>query len=82
VPFFKADYEYILCHDLMSFIERSFAELNPLTAFSSSPHIEVMTSKLEACRQGKIRRLIVNLPPRSLSRNADYLCQLRTGPGR
>lgn len=70
MPFFKADYEYILRHDLMSFIERSFVELNPQTAFSSSPHIEVMTSKLEACRQGKIRRLIVNLPPRSLKSHA------------
>jgi predicted phage terminase large subunit-like protein len=29
-------------------------------------HIEVMAAKLEACRQGKIRRLIINIPPRHL----------------
>ena len=59
------------CHviyrnDLMSFIERSFLELNPTTHFSSSPYLELMASKLDLCRQGKLRRLIINLPPRSL----------------
>jgi predicted phage terminase large subunit-like protein len=65
-----AEYEFILRQDLMSFIERSFYELNPQTVFSASPHIEVLASKLEACRQGKIKRLIVNLPPRSLKSHA------------
>ena len=54
----------------MSFVERSFYELNPETNFSKSPHIEVMASRLEACRQGKTRRLIVNQPPRSLKSQA------------
>src|ERR1700676_3951055 len=61
-----AEYGFVLRRDLMSFIERSFYELNPQTSFSKSPHIEVMASRLEACRQGKTRRLIVNQPPRSL----------------
>jgi predicted phage terminase large subunit-like protein len=65
-----ADYEFILRNDLTSFIERSFSELNPQTAFLPSPHIEMMASRLEACRQGKTRRLIVNLPPRSLKSHA------------
>jgi predicted phage terminase large subunit-like protein len=65
-----AEYEFILRRDLMSFIERSFYELNPQTVFSASPHIEVLASKLEACRQGRIKRLIVNLPPRSLKSHA------------
>ena len=50
----------------MSFIERSFYELNPQTRLLSSPHIEVIATKLEACRRGEIRRLIINLPPRHL----------------
>ncbi len=54
----------------MSFIERSFCELNPQTAFSKSPHIEVLASRLENCRQGKTKRLVVNLPPRSLKSHA------------
>jgi predicted phage terminase large subunit-like protein len=61
-----AEYEFILRRDLMSFIERAFYELNPQTPFISGPHIEMMAAKLEACRQGKIRRLIINVPPRNL----------------
>lgn len=62
----KDEYLYVLRHDLVSFIERAFYELNPQAAFSLAPHIEVMAAKLEGCRQGKIRRLIINVPPRSL----------------
>jgi hypothetical protein len=29
-------------------------------------HLEVIAAKLTAVRQGKIRRLIINLPPRHL----------------
>ena len=65
-----ADYTHILRNDLMTFAERSFYELNAQTNFISSPHIELLASKLEACRAGKIRRLIVNLPPRSLKSHA------------
>jgi len=61
-----SDYEYILRHDPMSFIERCFYELNPQTAFSSSLHIEAIAEKLEACRLGRIKRLIINIPPRHL----------------
>jgi len=65
-----AEYEFILRQDLMSFIERSFYELNSQTIFSASPHIEMLASKLDACRQGTTRRLIINLPPRSLKSHA------------
>jgi predicted phage terminase large subunit-like protein len=60
------EYQFLLRHDFMSFIERGFYELNPQTNFAPSPYIELIASKLEACRRGKIKRLIVNLPPRSL----------------
>jgi hypothetical protein len=66
MPISYAEYEFILRHDLMSFIERSFFELNPQNNFIPSPHIEVMASRLEACRRAEIRRLVVNQPPRSL----------------
>ncbi len=61
-----AEYELFLRRDLMSFIERSFYELNPQAIFSPSPTIEVVAFQLERCRQGKTKRLIINLPPRSL----------------
>jgi predicted phage terminase large subunit-like protein len=65
-----AEYEFLLRQDLMSFTERSFYELNAQATFSTSPHIEVLVAKLEAARQGKIKRLIINLPPRSLKSHA------------
>src|SRR6516164_7837422 len=39
---------------------------NVLNHFLPNWHIEVIAAKLEACRQGKIRRLIINVPPRHL----------------
>ncbi|HTX48228.1 MAG TPA: phage terminase large subunit [Caulobacteraceae bacterium] len=48
------------------FIERVFAELNPSTTFAYNFHIGVIAAKLEAVRRGKIKRLIINVPPRSL----------------
>lgn len=62
----QAEYEFILSRDLMSIIERSFREVAPQTPFVPGPHLEVIAAKLEACRQGKIKRLIINMPPRNL----------------
>src|SRR5262245_54454201 len=61
-----ADYAAILRRDLMSFVGRSFYELNPQTKLFGAPHLELMAAKLEACRRGEINRLIINLPPRNL----------------
>jgi hypothetical protein len=55
-----------LRRDLALFIERSFAELNPQTEYLHSWHIEIIANALEQCRAGKLRRLIINVPPRSL----------------
>ncbi len=62
----QAQLDVVLRSDLMSFIERSFSELNPQAVFSPSPSIEVVASRLERCREGTTKRLIINLPPRSL----------------
>lgn len=58
-----AEYNYVLRQDLSTFTERAFYELNPQTIFLNGRHIDLLASKLESCQQGKIRRLIVNLPP-------------------
>src|SRR5216684_6166036 len=60
------DYEVILRSDLDYFAELCFRELNPQAAFAMNWHIEVIAAKLAAVREGKIRRLIINLPPRHL----------------
>jgi predicted phage terminase large subunit-like protein len=62
----QIEYDYVLQRDFVSFIERSFYELNPQTRFLLGQHIELMASKLEACRRGSIKRLVINLPPRGL----------------
>ena len=56
----------LLRRDLYGFIEKSFYELNPTTPFLRNWHIELMAAELEACRRGETKRLIINVPPRSL----------------
>jgi len=60
------EYCALLRSDFNAFIERSFAELNPATHFLSNWHIELIAAELEACRRGETKRLIINVPPRSL----------------
>ncbi len=60
------EYRALLRQDFYLFSQRCFGQLNPQTAFLTNWHIEVLAAKLEACRQGKIRRLIINIPPRHL----------------
>jgi len=60
----------ILRNDLTSFIDRSFYELNPQANFQPSPYIELLAATLEKCRTGETKRLIINLPPRTLKSHA------------
>ena len=60
------EYDMILRNDLASFIERSFYEVNPGKKLMMADYINLIASRLEACRQGKTRRLIICVPPRYL----------------
>jgi predicted phage terminase large subunit-like protein len=60
------EYEMFLRRDLMTFIERSFGHLHPQTDFAHNWHIELIAYWLEQVRMGYCRRLIINVPPRSL----------------
>src|ERR1700686_3683610 len=60
------EYEAVLRSDLGYFAERCFYQLNPQAAFLTNWHIQVIAAKLTEVREGKIRRLIINLPPRHL----------------
>jgi hypothetical protein len=62
----QLEYEMILRQDLAGFIERSFYEVNPGKKLMMAHYINLIASRLEACRQGKIRRLIICVPPRYL----------------
>jgi hypothetical protein len=61
-----SDYAALLRQDLYAFTEQCFYELNPTTPFLRNWHIQVVSSALEDCRRGKISRLVINQPPRSL----------------
>jgi len=62
----RAEYETMVRQDFGTFTARCFYDLNPQTDLAMNWHLEVIAAKLTAIRQGKIRRLIINLPPRSL----------------
>jgi predicted phage terminase large subunit-like protein len=62
----RAEYETMLRQDFSTFAARCFYDLNPQTDLAMNWHLEVIAAKLAAVRRGEIRRLIINLPPRSL----------------
>ena len=52
--------------DFASFIRKCFHSLAPGSSFLMNWHIYALAHHLEQVRLGKIRRLIINMPPRSL----------------
>jgi predicted phage terminase large subunit-like protein len=52
--------------DFVSFVRKSFHVLNPSARFDMNWHICAIADYLEQVRLGKIKRLIITLPPRSL----------------
>jgi hypothetical protein len=65
-PLPPGEYRALLRRDFVSFAQRCFRELNPRIGFAMSWHIEIIAAQLTAVHEGKVRRLIVNLPPRHL----------------
>lgn len=57
---------HILRNDFCSFLKMCFGILNPTTVYKHSWHIQAICHHLELVRSGKIKRLIINMPPRSL----------------
>src|SRR5665213_3356018 len=64
------EYWVLLRNDFVTFIERSFYELNPHADFIMGQYIDLLAAALEKCRTGQTKRLIVNLPPRTLKSHA------------
>jgi predicted phage terminase large subunit-like protein len=55
----------VLRRDLHAFMRQVFATLEPGTAFSSNWHLEHLCWALSRVLRGEVRRLIINVPPRS-----------------
>lgn len=56
----------LLRRDFASFVARVFECTDPAATYLPNWHIELIADRLEQVAQGKIHRLIINMPPRSL----------------
>src|SRR5277367_3449127 len=56
----------ILRQDFYSFVKKAFETLSPGQQFVPSWYIKAIAYQLERIRRGEIKRLIINMPPRSL----------------
>ena len=62
----KEELQAFLRTDFVAFSQRAFHDLNPGRDYLHNWHIEVIAEALEECRKGRLRRLVINLPPRYL----------------
>lgn len=58
--------EALLRDNFGAFVAKAFGTLNPGQQYVASPHIAAIAYKLDQVRRRKVRRLIINMPPRSL----------------
>jgi predicted phage terminase large subunit-like protein len=58
--------EALLRNDFRAFVHKVFATLTPGQTYYRSWHVEALAWRLERVRRGEVRRLIINMPPRSL----------------
>lgn len=61
----QKEMDVLLRNDFCSYVQRVFYELGN-DKFISNWHLEVLCDALERARRGEIKRLIINVPPRSL----------------
>jgi predicted phage terminase large subunit-like protein len=62
----RSDVAALLRRDLYSFALQCFKQLNPGTTFVPGWYVELLVNKLEKVHKGRIKRLIINIPPRYL----------------
>ncbi len=59
-------YQAVLRDDLSSFIQCTFATVDPGTKYLHNWHVDLIAEYLKACTERDIKRLIINIPPRYL----------------
>jgi len=59
-------FQALLAQNLNAFSEFAFSVVRPGLAFKPNWHLEAMAEKLSQVASGKIRRLIITVPPRNL----------------
>ena len=63
-------YQALYRQDLASFIGRSIEITRPNTQFIPNWHIGLLAEYLNACAEGRLSRLIINMPPRTMKSHA------------
>ena len=58
--------EALLRKDFRAFLHKAFGTLSPGQTYVRTWHVDAIAWQLERVRLGKVRRLIINMPPRSL----------------
>jgi hypothetical protein len=59
-------FQALLAQNLMAFTHFAFGVVRPGLTFKPNWHLEAVTEKLSQVATGKVRRLIITLPPRTL----------------
>ncbi|MEI2806196.1 MULTISPECIES: hypothetical protein [Paracoccaceae] len=62
----SSDIHALLRQDLLSFVRKVFATLNPGTAYLHNWHVEAIVELLDQVMRGETRRAMINVPPRTL----------------
>jgi hypothetical protein len=62
----KRKYQALLRKDFRAFTQKTFVTLSPGDTFEGSPHLDAIAWALDKVRRGATKRLIINMPPRSL----------------
>ena len=52
--------------DFLSFLHKSFRTLNPSSEYIDNWHLNIISQHLIAAKNGSLKRLIINIPPRAL----------------
>lgn len=66
MDFTQTHFNALLRNDLASFIARTFTHLDPHVPYSHNWHIDLLADRLTQVYEGKLKRLIIAVPPRSL----------------
>jgi hypothetical protein len=59
-------FQALLRSDFRAFVHKAFTTVCPGQDYVSTWHVGAIARQLERVRRGEIRRLIINMPPRSL----------------
>lgn len=61
-------------NDFYTFTQKAFNIIDSSQEFIPNWHLELLCDKLAQCAKGKIKRLIINIPPRNLKSHCASIC--------